>query len=133
MKYKGQEVETPTLDMFKEYIEKKKMAVDPQRVYNYCVKNNWLTRKGTPMVSVESVTNAINGVCTENLPQQSSYNHPSISCNNGVFDVVPLLRQKLGCKCPDDSTLRAIVEETSNFLYRRINKAIAAVITNKSN
>lgn len=133
MRYKGQEVETPTLEMFKEYIEKKNMAVDPQKVYNYCVKNNWLTKKGTPMVSVESVTNAINGVYTENQPHQEQHNYSLVSSNNGVFDIVLLLKQKLGKRCPDDSTLNTIIEETSNFLYGRINRAIATIIIGKSN
>lgn len=85
------------------------------------------------MVSVESVTNAINGVYTESLPHQGQCSYSSIGSSNGVFDIIPLLKQKLGRKCPDDSTLKTIVEETSNFLYGRINKAIATVIISKSN
>ena len=62
MKFKEKEIGIPTVDMFDEYIKQMGFKLTGQEVYDYCKENNWLTKKGTPMTSVEAMTNSYNGV-----------------------------------------------------------------------
>lgn len=61
MKYKEKEIGIPTVDMFDEYIKRMGFKLTGQEVYDYCKKKHWLTKKGTPMTSVEIMTNCYNG------------------------------------------------------------------------
>lgn len=61
MKYKEKDIGIPTVDMFDEYIKQMGFKLTGQEVYDYCKKKHWLTNKGTPMKSVEVMTNSYNG------------------------------------------------------------------------
>lgn len=65
MKFKEKEIGIPTVDMFDEYIKQKGFKLTGQEVYDYCKKKNWLTKKGTPMTSVEIMTGSYNGVVNQ--------------------------------------------------------------------
>ena len=65
MKFKEKEIGIPTVDMFDEYIKQMGFKLTGQEVYDYCKENNWLTKKGTPMTSVEAMTNSYNGVVNQ--------------------------------------------------------------------
>lgn len=65
MKFKEKEIGIPTVDMFDEYIKQMGFKLTGQDVYDYCKKKHWLTNKGTPMKSVEAMTNSYNGVVNQ--------------------------------------------------------------------
>lgn len=81
MKFKEKEIGIPTVDMFDEYIKQMGFKLTGQEVYDYCKRNNWLTKKGTPMTSVEAMTNSYNGVANHNA--------------RGIVDEGGILRYKL--------------------------------------
>ena len=65
MKYKNIEIGTPTLEMFEEYVKKQRYSFPDYLPYNHYKKQNWCTKKGQPLQSVEIITNVYNGVWLE--------------------------------------------------------------------
>lgn len=60
MKYKEQEIGVPTLEMVKEYINKKKFVISPRKVYQKYVDNGWTTTKHQPILTLEAAINGCN-------------------------------------------------------------------------
>ncbi len=61
MKYKGNEIGIPTIEMIEEYVLREKFGFSPQAAFNHLQKELWQTRKGQPFQSLESALNAYNG------------------------------------------------------------------------
>ena len=62
MTYKGIEIGVPTIGMIDEFIRKEKFSLDAETIYEEYAKRNWLTRKGKPVKTLESIICAANGV-----------------------------------------------------------------------
>ena len=62
MTYKGIEIGTPTISMIREFIKREKFNLDAETIFAEYEKRNWLTRKGKPVKTLESIICAANGV-----------------------------------------------------------------------
>lgn len=62
MKYKNIEIGIPTVEQIQEYVDSKNMTVDTTEIYEHFQANHWLTKKNTPITSIESMVNSWNGV-----------------------------------------------------------------------
>lgn len=62
MTYKGIEIGTPTIPMIREFIKKEKFNLDAEAFFAEYERRNWLTRKGKPVKTLESIICAANGV-----------------------------------------------------------------------
>lgn len=59
MTYKGKNIHVPTLEMFREYIQKKHLKADPEQLYNHCKALNWKSR-GKTFKKLESLIGTSN-------------------------------------------------------------------------
>lgn len=55
MTYKGKKIHVPTLEMFREYIQKKHFKADPEWLYNHYKALNWKSKKGKSFKKLESL------------------------------------------------------------------------------
>ena len=63
MKYKGIEIgEKPTLAMIEEFIEEMGYDLNAAEVYKKYDNRNWMTKKKTPLKSVEALLSSANGI-----------------------------------------------------------------------
>lgn len=63
MKYKNVEIgDKPTKEQFQEYISRKGYNIDVDFWYNKYDERGWLTKKKTPIQSLETLINVINGI-----------------------------------------------------------------------
>lgn len=63
MTYKGIEIgEKPTLEMLEEFIEEMGYDLNAVDVYKKYDNRKWLTKKKTPLVSVEALLSSANGI-----------------------------------------------------------------------
>lgn len=65
MTYKGVEIGTPTISMIREFIKREKFNLDAEKIFDEYEKRNWLTRKGKPVKTLESIICAANGVANQ--------------------------------------------------------------------
>lgn len=66
MKYKGKDIgNTPEIQMLYEYAERMGFNLDIEGIYKKYSDRNWLTKKGTPIVSVETIMNVENGIAVD--------------------------------------------------------------------
>lgn len=73
MKYCNNEIGIPTLEHIKEYIIRKKFNVNAVDVYEKYSKRNWLSSKGLPIKTLESMVDSFNGVNVERKRKHSKY------------------------------------------------------------
>lgn len=71
MTYKGQEIEKPTLAMIEEYCKRNHLEVAPGEIYKHYFNKKWLTKEGIPLVSIEAMCNAWNGVYVSHKKKKS--------------------------------------------------------------
>ena len=63
MKYKNVEIgDKPTKEQFQEYISRNGFNIDVDYWYNKYDARGWLTKKKTPIQSLETLINVINGI-----------------------------------------------------------------------
>ena len=63
MTYRGKELGlVPKMSHIEEYINTKGLYTTPQEVWDYWSKKNWRTLKDTPVKSLESAVNVVNGI-----------------------------------------------------------------------
>ena len=63
MKYKNIDIgNRPTKEQFQEYVSKAGFLIDVDYWYDKYDKRNWLTKKKTPIQSLETLINVINGI-----------------------------------------------------------------------
>ena len=63
MKYKNVDIgDKPTKEQFQEYISRKGYNIDVDYWYNKYDAKGWLTKKKTPIKSLETIINVINGI-----------------------------------------------------------------------
>lgn len=65
MTYKGVEIGIPTISMIREFIKREKFNLDAEVIFDEYEKRNWLTRKGKPVKTLESIICAANGVAIQ--------------------------------------------------------------------
>ena len=53
MRYKGKRITAPTLEMIREYIEKKHFSADPEWIYNHYKARDWKNQKGKMFSTLE--------------------------------------------------------------------------------
>ena len=71
MKYKGKEIEKPTLEMVEEFLRKNKhYHVCAKDLFDKYEKRGWLTKKGRPAKTLESIIVAENGVQIEKMRKE---------------------------------------------------------------
>ena len=70
MTYKGIEIGTPTITMIQEFIKKERFNLDAESIFEEYEKRNWLTRKGKPVKTLESIICAANGVANPGKPKK---------------------------------------------------------------
>ncbi len=61
MKYKGIEVGIPTLEMIQEQIDRMGFKFAASELFEHYQAMNWLTKKGQPIKTLESLINSYNG------------------------------------------------------------------------
>ena len=61
MKYKGIEVGIPTLEMIQEQIDRMGFKFAASELFEHYKAMNWLTKKGQPIKTLESLINSYNG------------------------------------------------------------------------
>ena len=66
MKYKNVEIgDKPTKEQFQEYISRNGFNIDVYYWYNKYDARGWLTKKKTPIQSLETLINVINGIVVQ--------------------------------------------------------------------
>lgn len=70
MTYKGEEIETPTLDMVREYIEVKGFEISAEKVFSKYAANGWRTAKGYEVKTLEAAINGCNSAKKKYMPTQ---------------------------------------------------------------
>lgn len=63
MTYQGDNIgDKPTLDLIEIYISEKGYFCEPQKVYDYWERKNWVTKKGTPLKTLENCIDVYNSI-----------------------------------------------------------------------
>jgi len=62
MKYKNSEIGIPTLEQIQEFINRMGFKFTASEVFDYFSANNWLTKKGEPIKTLESIVNVYNSL-----------------------------------------------------------------------
>lgn len=109
MKYKNVEIgDKPTKEQFKEYVSLNGYNIDVDYWYNKYDAKGWITKKKTPIKSLETIINVINGIVVQRRKsnrdtntgkkiKQTSVPKPKASAKKekiNVADVVKLTNEK---------------------------------------
>ena len=75
MKYRNVEIGIPTIEMVAEYIQEKRLAISPRKVYRHYNENRWTSAGGYPLVTLEAAINGCNsqlniyGLDSDEIPE----------------------------------------------------------------
>lgn len=107
MKYKNVEIgDKPTKEQFQEYVSRMGYILDVEYWYNKYDARCWLTKKKTPIQSLETLINVINGIVIQRRKsnrdtntgkkiKQTSVHKPTASTKKGKINVADVVKLSL--------------------------------------
>ena len=75
MKYRNEEIGIPSIEMVAEYIQEKRLAISPRKVYRHYNENRWTSAGGYPLITLEAAINGCNsklniyGLDSDEIPE----------------------------------------------------------------
>lgn len=113
MKYKGNEIGKPTLELINEYIEECHLSLSADEVLGYWSKKNFLTKKGLPVSTLESMVHVVNSI----VVQRHRKGMTNISKNDKAED---WLNKNFGAFCECMNLIKEHNPQMWNELFNKI-------------